>query len=156
MEVAIAKMFGIRTNIIVPNLSWGLSGMHECDLFLIKKSGVGVEIEIKRSKSDFLADFKKGHNHVDRFNRITEFYYAFPEQLIGKCIDLIPPDAGIISCQRHDYGQKNVYATIERKPKRIKGARKLTEEEQLKVARLGVMRIWSLKEKIIKNGKTKI
>jgi len=153
MEIAIAKMFGIRQHIIVPNLSWGLTGMHECDLFLIKKSGVSVEIEIKRSKSDFLADFKKGHNHKDRYNRITEFYYAFPEDLIDKCIELIPEHAGIISCKRWiDYNKEEwVSAQIKRPPKRIKGARKLTEEEQLKVARLGCMRIFPLKEKLIKS-----
>jgi len=155
MEVSIAKMFGIRQHIIVPNLSWGLTGMHECDLFLIKKSGVGVEVEIKRSKSDFLADFKKGHDHKDRYNRITEFYYAFPQDLVDKCIDLVPPDAGIITCERYVNYKKEVQisAHIKRQPKRIKGARKLTEEEQLKIARLGCMRIWSLKEKIIKNGR---
>jgi hypothetical protein len=154
MEVAIAKMFGIRQHIIVPNLSWGLIGMHECDLFLIKKSGVAVEVEIKRSKSDFLADFKKGHDHKDRLHRITEFYYAFPENLVEKCIDLVPEHAGVIVCQRWvDYKkQQKVSAHIKKQPKRIKGARKLTEEEQLKVARLGTMRIWTLKEKIIKNG----
>jgi len=160
MEVAISKLFGIRQHIIVPNLSWGLTGMHECDLFLIKKSGVAVEVEIKRSKSDFLADFKKRHNHKDRYNRITEFYYAFPEDIYEKCKDLnmIPEHAGIITCERWtDYKkQDRVSAHIKRQPKRIKGARKLTEEEQLKVARLGTMRIWTLKEKIIKNGKTKV
>ena len=152
MEVAIAKMFGIRQHIIVPNLSWGLTGMHECDLFLIKKSGVAVEIEIKRSKSDFLADFKKGHDHVDRYHRITEFYYAFPLDLYEKCKEQIPEHAGVITCERWiDYKKDDrVSARIAKQPKRIKGARKLTEEEQLKVARLGTMRIWTLKEKIIK------
>lgn len=154
MELAIAKHFGFRNNIIVPNISWGF-GMHECDLFLIKKSGVAVEIEIKRSKSDFLADFKKGHNHKDGQNRITEFYYAFPENLYESCKDLVPENVGIIVCYRYvNYKNENcVSATIKRRPKRIKGARKLTLEEQLKVARLGTLRIWSLKEKIIENGK---
>lgn len=157
MEVAISKMFGIRQHIIVPNISWGFDGMHECDLFLIKKSGVAVEVEIKRTKSDFLADFKKEHDHKDRLNRITEFYYAFPEDLIEKCIDRIPEHAGIIACRIYtDYKkQERVSAHIDRKPKRIKGARKLTVEEQLKVSRLGCMRIWSLKEKIIKNENNK-
>jgi hypothetical protein len=159
MEVAIAKMFGIREHIIVPNLSWGLTGMHECDLFLIKKSGVAVEVEIKRSKSDLLADFKKGHDHKDRYNRITEFYYALTERLYETSEALIPENAGIIVCYKNynTWDEKvRTYAQIKRRPKRIKGARTLTEEEQLKVARLGTMRIWTLKEKIIKNGEAKI
>lgn len=154
MEVAIANHFGVRQHIIVPNLSWGLIGMHECDLFLIKKSGVAVEVEIKRSKADFLADFKKGHNHDDKQKRITEFYYAFPEEIYEKCkdLDLIPEHAGIITCYRWvDYKKdERISAQIIRKPIRIKGARKLTEEEQLKVARLGTMRIWNLKDKLNK------
>lgn len=156
MELAIAKYFGIRKHIIVPNISWGF-GMHECDLFLIKKTGVAVEVEIKRSKSDLLADFKKRHNHEDRQNRITELYYALPEELYESCKDLIPVNAGIIVCYRYTNYKKEltIQATTKRTPKRIKGARKLTTEEQLKVARLGCMRIWTLKQKIIKNGNTK-
>ena len=77
MEVAIAKYFGIRTHIVVPNVSWGFFN-HECDLFLIRKSGYGFEVEIKRSKSDMMADFKKKHSHGDRRNRIVQLYYAFP------------------------------------------------------------------------------
>ena len=152
MEVAISHMFGIRQHVIVPNLSWGFDGMHECDLFIVKKSGVAVEVEIKRTKSDFLKDFSKGHNHVDRNNRITEFYYAFPENILEKCIENVPEHAGVISCSKFlDYKkQERVTASIERKPKRIKNARKLTKEEQFKVARLGCIRIMPLKEKIIK------
>ena len=155
MEVAIARYFGIRQHIIVPNISWGLSGMHECDLFIIKKSGVAVEVEIKRTKSDLLADFKKDHNHKDRFNRISEFYYAFPIDLLNSCYDLIPENAGIIVCERHkNYkGEEIVRAYTKREPQKVKGARKLTPEEQLKVAKLGCMRIITLKEKIIKISK---
>lgn len=157
MEVAIANYFGIRQHIIVPNISWGF-GMHECDLFIIKKSGVVVEVEIKRSKSDLLADFKKGHNHHDRQNRITELYFALPEELYESCKDLIPEGAGIITCYRWtDYKKRErLGAQTKRSPKRIKRARKLTEQEQLRIARLGTMRIWSLKQKIIKNEHAKI
>jgi hypothetical protein len=151
MEVAIAKYFGIRQHIIVPNISWGF-GMHECDLFIITKAGVAIEIEIKKTRSDLLADFKKGHDHKDKQNRITEFYFAIPEYLYEKCKDLIPEDAGIITCYRWtDYMKRErIDAHIKRKATRRKGARKLTTEEQMRIARLGTMRIWTLKEKIIK------
>jgi len=149
MEDAISRFFGIRTNIIVPNLSWGLPGMHECDLFIVKKSGYAVEIEIKRTKADLLADFKKKHDHSDV--RIREFYYALPEKLLETCTELIPEHAGIISCYRSQWKTRNsVYATIKRSAKIRKDARKLTIEEQFKVAKLGTMRIWSLKKKVIK------
>ena len=147
IEVAIAKLFDVRKNIIVPNISWGFS-MHEIDMFLIKKSGLGVEIEIKISKSDFMADLKKEHNHIDKQNRISEFYYAMPIDLIDKCLDLIPEHAGIIVCERYTHSN-TVKARIKRKPIKISGARKLTIEEQLRVAKLGTMRIFNLKTKLI-------
>lgn len=149
IEEAVARKFGVRTNIIVPNLSWGLAGMHENDLFIVKQSGYGVEVEIKISKSDLLSDFKKSHQHKDRFNRIKEFYYAFPESMLKTCEELIPKDAGIIVCRRSDWGKKLVYASFHRAATPIKTARKLTAEEQCKIAKLGCMRIFSLKNKII-------
>lgn len=149
MEDAISRYFGVRTHIIVPNVSWGLPGLHECDMFIIKKSGYAVEVEIKRTKSDLLADFNKPHNHQDK--RIREFYYALPEKLLETCEELIPEDAGIISCYRSQWSNRNdVYATIKRKAKIRQDSRKLTMEEQFKVAKLGTMRIWGLKKKLIK------
>ena len=159
MEVAIAKYFGVRQNIIVPNISWGFA-MHECDLFIVKKSGLTTEVEIKRSKSDLLADFNKRHNHVDRQNRISELYYALPIELYEGCKDLVPENAGILTCEKYHvgHGKWRVSVRTQKEPVKIKGARKLTDEEKLKVATLGTMRIWSLKEKIIKlqNDKSKI
>lgn len=150
MEIAISKYFGIREHIIVPNISWGFRGMHECDLFIVKKSGVAIEVEIKRTKSDLLADFKKTHNHHDRLNRISELYFAFPKKMYDECKELIPQGAGILTCDRGSDGE--VYVRTERQPKKIRNARNLTVEERLRVAHLGCMRIWSLKQKLIKNG----
>jgi len=144
MEVAIAKYFGIRTHIIVPNLSWGFFS-HECDLFLIRTSGYGFEVEIKRSKSDMVADFKKKHGHKDRRNRIVQLYYAFPIELLPKVEGLVPKDCGIITVEY--YGDRG-YARMHRDAKRKKGAKRLTEKEQLQIARLVTLRIWTLKEKL--------
>lgn len=151
IEVAIAQYFGVRKNIIVPNISWGFLS-HEADLFIIKRSGIAVEVEIKISKADLLADFKKKHNHGDKQNRISEFYYAMPKDLYLKCKDLIPEYAGILTCERYlDYKKREQISTrTERQPIKIKGARKLTMEEQFKIAQLGCMRIFTLKDKIIK------
>ena len=160
IEVAIAKYYEVRKNIIVPNISWGFQWMHECDMFIVSKAGIATEVEIKISKADLLADFKKGHDHQDRQGRITYFYYAMPETLYEKVKDLIPTDAGILTCYRPDWDSDGtrIYVREKRKPEKRKNARKLTPEEQLKIAWLGTMRIWSLKEKIIKlqkNGITK-
>jgi len=150
MEESISRHYGHRTHIIVPNLSWGFDGIHECDVFIIKKSGYAVEVEIKRSKSDLLADFKKKHDHSDI--RIREFFYAITEEMVETCWDLIPEHAGIMVCSKRGNSStvSKVYTTVKRKAKIRKDARKLTQEEQFKVARLGTMRIWGLKKKLIK------
>jgi hypothetical protein len=143
IELAVARKFGIRENIIVPNISWGFN-CHECDLFIIKKSGFAVEIEIKRSINDLKADFKKKHNHKD--NRIKELYYCVPEDIYDKCVNLIPINAGIIVVNKDGNG---FWANIKRKAETRLNSRKLTADEQLSVARLGTMRIWSLKRNVI-------
>lgn len=147
MEVAIAKLFNIRTHIIIPNLSWGFFN-HECDLFLIRKSNFGFEVEIKRSKSDMLADFKKKHGHIDRQNRIVQLYYAFPVELLPKVEELVPEECGIITVNR--YGDDYIRASIHKEARRKKGAKRLTDKEILKITRLGCMRIWTLKDKLNK------
>ena len=149
MEVAIAKYFGIRQHIIVPNVSWGFFN-HECDMFLIRKSGFGFEVEIKRTKSDMLADFKKRHGHRDRGNRIVQLYYAFPLELLPNVEDLVPEECGIIIVEKYGdrIGEYRAYARMHRDAKRKKGAKRLTQQEQLKIARLGTLRIWTLKEKL--------
>ena len=151
MEVAIAKYFGIRQHIVVPNVSWGFF-THECDLFLIRKSGYGFEVEIKRSKSDMLADFKKNHGHIDRRNRIVQLYYAFPIELLPKVEELVPKECGIITVENYSYDGKEYkqYARMHREAKRKKGAKRLTQKEQLQIARLGTLRIWTLKDKLNK------
>ena len=145
MEIAISELYGIRQHIIVPNISWGLIGMHEMDLAIVTRAGCLKEVEIKRSFQDLKADFKKRHHHVDRQKRITEFFYAIPIELLEKCLPLIPEAAGIITCHNN---ANRPYAKFERGAKRIPGSRKLTMEEQLKISRLGCLRIWGLKKKV--------
>jgi hypothetical protein len=149
MELAIAGFFGIRQNIIVPNISWGLL-KYECDVLIITKSACGIEVEIKRSKSDMQADFKKRHKHDDP--RIREFYYCFPFDIYESCKDLVPEEAGILVVYQSIYHN---YAKEEKKPVIRKNWRKLTKEEIYTAARLGSMRIWNLKNTIINLKKDK-
>jgi len=88
IELAIANHYGIRQHIIVPNyyINFGTSIDHECDLIIIKRSGYAEEIEIKMSKSDFMADFKKKHIHTDE--RLQYLYYAMPIDVYELCKDL--------------------------------------------------------------------
>jgi hypothetical protein len=72
----------------------------------------------------------------------------------------VPENSGIITCEKYHvgHGTRRIHVVTKRDPVKIKNARKLTDAEKLKIATLGTMRIWSLKEKIIKlqNDRTKI
>lgn len=55
-------------------------------MLVLSKSGYLTEIEIKRSWSDFLADFKKKHNHHN-YPIIKYFYYCVPVSIYEKVRD---------------------------------------------------------------------
>lgn len=157
IELGLAKYFNFRNNVIVPNVSWGML-THEADLLILNKTGYLTEVEIKRSWADFLADFRKKHTHDDP--KISWRYYAVPASIVDKCIAKlaeVDPNRtwGVISYQR-DAWDNGCYPTIVQQPRNIHmhvGDKKLFLEEQFKLARLGAMRTWSLKQHIINNGK---
>ena len=144
IQSLLAEYFGIRNNIIVPNVSWGLLE-YEADLLIMNKTGYVTEIEIKRSWSDFLADFKKDDN-AHKSELIYQFWYCVPDELYSKCMDKLKevyPDSldrpNIIS-----YSESGVLNFHGKSASYCRGNhRKLFLEEQLKLARLGTMRYWS-------------
>ena len=142
IEIAIANHFGIRKNIIVPNVSWGMFG-YELDLCILNcKSMYASEVEIKISKSDLKRDSKKYRAHERNRNLIRQLWFAMPEKLRG-CEDLIPEKAGIIFV-----GKTGM--TLEfRRPKANISALKWNIVEAYNLARLGTMRIWKLKREAI-------
>jgi len=150
IEVRVATFFGYRECIVVPNISWGIN-LHECDLLVVRKSGYGIEIEIKVSKSDLKADAKKGHQHFDRLDRLSELYFAIPDYM-KDCVEYIPERAGILILHRSEWG---VEIQTLRKAVINKNRRKFTDQEMLKIAHLGTMRIWNLKRQIINRKKKK-
>lgn len=142
MEIAVALFFKPRVNTIVPNVSWGL-GIHECDLLIVTKDGHAIEVEIKTSKSDLIADKSKRHGHFSK--KIRQLYFAIPATMLPH-IDHVPERAGVIVVTEYSH---ECLAKVLRKPKLNMEARKLTQEEIFKVARLGTMRIWTLKKRIV-------
>lgn len=148
IEIAIAKHFDFRHNIIVTNLSWGMLN-HEADVVVMSKSGYLTEVEIKRSWSDFLADFRKKHDHRDPL--ISSYYYAVPISISEKVKQKLHDtkrDAqfGLLAFGADKYGSYVV--CLSAAPSGNK--RKLTDAEQFAVARLGALHVWTLKKKIIK------
>lgn len=152
IEHAIAKWFDTRQHIIVPNISYGWDFKREFDIFAIKKTGYAVEVEIKRTKSDLKKDLLKEHQH--KTNKIKELYFAIPDECIDEWKEFIPERAGILGYYRTSFVYKyqtenSVHVSCRKYPKANKEAKKLTIEEQLKIARLGCMRIWNLKKMLI-------
>jgi hypothetical protein len=144
IQALLAEYFGIRNNIIVSNVSWGLLD-YEADLLIMNKTGYMTEIEIKRSWSDFLADFKKDET-AHKSEIVYQFWYCVPEVMYKECIEKLKevyPDKldrpNVIS-----YSDSGVLNFHGKKASYCRGKhRKLFLEEQLKLARLGTMRYWS-------------
>ena len=69
-----------------------------------------------------------------------------------KVVKKLLGDSGLILVSKWTSTNKKTYirAKVHTKPKSNKGARKLTDKEILKVLKLGVMRVWRLKEKLNK------
>jgi len=161
MELLVARLFRPRQNLIIPNVHWGFS-IHECDLLVVSSSGFLTEVEIKISKSDLAKDSEKKHGHNDR--RIKNLYFAIPEKLLD-CVDLIPERAGIICV----YPTIKISASKEipwdtmrwekakiiRKAATNKNAKPISDDEKYQLARLGALRIWGLKEKLIEKEGSK-
>ena len=65
--------------VCIRNVAWGFFKNIEVDLLTESDRGWLTDYEIKRSKEDFLADFKKKHYHDDI--RIMHLVYVLPDAL---------------------------------------------------------------------------
>lgn len=135
---------GIRSNLCVPNVSWGMGIQYEADLLVVTKAGYCTEYEIKRSYADFLADMKKDES-AHKAPWVYRFYYVIPESIKDKVLKYFNNKGGelpgIIS-----YDERGMIDICGGYPY-VKGGRRMFLEEQLKVAKLGTMRYWSLRNK---------
>jgi len=151
IESVVADMWGYRKTLIVPNISWGM-GIHECDLLILTGSGWATEVEIKISVSDLKKDATKRHAHQN--NKIRDLYFAIPDKLIPY-IALIPQNAGIILISTYTYNiapkrvETRFKGEIVKHPVSNENAVKWDDKERMNLGRLGCMRIWSLKKKLI-------
>ena len=154
MEIEVARYFNMRTNLIVPNVSWGMLN-HEADLVVVSPSGIASEVEIKVSKHDLKIDRLKRHHHNSKY--IHRLFFAIPDYL-QDAIEFIPEHAGILVVRSSDAGTISLKYRREstkllRPAKLNKHNPKWTEKEKIQLLRLSTMRIWSLKEKLNKQLK---
>ena len=156
MEGAVNKLLEASYRAIVPRVMAGFGYYskdgyiriidHECDLLGVTNSGYLTEIEIKISVSDLRADFKKKHGHGGEF--IRNFYYAVPEYMLEKTLELIDKDAGILVVQENKIGKmRHLHARIYRKPKQNKKAPPITDAMKADLFRLGCLKYWSMASK---------
>lgn len=146
MECLVARFLNFRVNLIVPNVTWGM-GVHECDLLVATKAGYLWEVEIKVSKADLKKDAEKRHGH--RSDKIKHLYFAIPTYL-QDCIEHIPTHAGIIVVE--PYTKEKVWGRVRklREAETNRAARPIPESARYTLARLGAMRIWGLKDRVVK------
>ncbi len=139
IEIAVAKYFGYRTHVIVPNISWGLGFLHELDLLVMTRSGYCTEIEIKTSASDLKRDLLKAHGH--RSDRIRQHFLAVPRSLAELGLQVFPQTWGVLSVD-----EESRYVEKRRDAIRNKEAKPLSRDRIDHLYELAAMRTWSLKE----------
>jgi len=160
IEIHIMRTFDIRRNIIVPNVT-DISGLlaFEADMIVLSQNGYATGFEIKFSKGDLKADLKK--KHIKRLNEFRlgaktslEFYfqkfkyfnYAVPIHLQDEALKQIPDFCGLWVLDKQPYPAIPKFTEV-REAKKLFDY-KWSIEQQLSLARLGTMRILSLKEGI--------
>lgn len=137
--------FNYRKDLFVPNVKTGFT--HEMDLVRLTTSGYVEEYEIKRSWSDFLADFKKEHHHKDE--KVRKFFYVLPISIYEKCKNYLEENKIICDgIYTYTEDKKTEFHSIE--CERSDWCRKLFLEEKFDLARYSNARMWKMKEKIAK------
>lgn len=145
IEIALMEYFGVRQNLIVPNVYYGIGLKYECDLIKLTPSNYATEIEIKTSKSDMLKDKLKNHNHDS--NLFKYLYFAVPENLKEIALKEIPYRSGIFVV-RKSIRNGCIETDVEkvRTAERNTRAIKWSVEKRYKLAELGAMRILDFKK----------
>lgn len=134
----VARMYGVRKYLVVPNVLNPLDYLYEADMVVINPNRFATEIEVKVSLSDFKADFKKKFQHDHR--KITYFSFAVPAELESKVRGLLPPGTGLIVAHPE---LRLAYQRI--RPKARENKHRWTDTEMYELARLGTLRYWSLR-----------
>ena len=151
MLALIRKRFNLMSYLVVPNVWYGFSLNHECDLLAISKSGYATEIEIKISVADVKKDLDKKHNHKDE--KIKYLWFAMPDKIYEKSLQYIPERAGILTLSKRDdtyFGDGYIQVFEKRTAIAEKYTNKITDVELKNLQRLMAMRYWSLLKKHVR------
>ncbi len=139
VECAVARYFNPRVNLPIPNVSWAFLH-YEADLLILTKAGYLYEVEIKVSRADLKKDLLKIHGH--NYHKISRLYFAIPAALLEHK-NLIPSYAGILVCYEDGI-------CLEERAAEKRNGYKLNEKEITQLYRLGALKIWNVKNKLLK------
>jgi hypothetical protein len=117
---------------------------YEADILSVTKSHYLTEVELKVSKSDFLADFKKGHGHNSKLTKYL--YYSVTSDLVELTKEKLDPNIGIIEVYRDHYRPNVVRCKVVRDAK-IRSSKPLTDKQVMNLYRLGCYKEWGFKAK---------
>ena len=161
IEILVASYFNYRTNVVVPNVSWGLGLRYEADVVVLRPSDFGEEVEIKVSAADLRADQRKHQCHDWRYFR--KLWFAVPFEL--RDAPEIPERAGVLVARRSSYSMAlgrygfedqghpgdtgwRPELQVYRVAKPRQDALKFSAQQRQKLMALGCMRIFDLKQSL--------
>lgn len=121
---------------------------YEADILATTKSWYLTEVEIKISKSDFMADFKKYHKHDSKLTKYL--YYAVPTSLIELAKEMLGVDVGILEVFQPPWLKKGLRVRVVRDAA-IRVNKPLNEKQIINLYRLGCYKEWGFKQKQLKN-----
>ncbi len=159
VELALMNHFDIRRNNIVTNITSGNLFPFEVDLTVLSPAKFAHGFEIKVSKSDFNNDFKKAHvkhsltkplKECKHYKMFKYFSYAVPSNLVEFAIEKLPKSFGIYEVVYYTNTSFPFYKVIEKRAPTLINNRKWTDKEVFSFLRLGCMRVYNLKKKILK------
>lgn len=148
-----------RGVVMVPNCNW--TG-YEADLLVVTKDLRLIDVEVKIDRSDLKADLGKdkwwsrhwGQKAVRRdfAPGIWKHYYAMPSKVWDdKLFDAIPSTSGVILIKEYPLTRTKVLATLKRRPKPNRDAKKISPADCIDIARLANLRMWDHRIKMDTN-----
>ena len=161
LQISFYEANSQRYQITAPNiyLDWEFN---EMDICAVRKSGFIDEVEIKLSKSDFNADFKKtikiDQGKADKSNQYKGFFEIFKHDAIehGIChcnrFSFLMPEEIVDKCDIPEYAGLYVYKTwsnghsriVESKSAPLLHRRKITDDMKHSIGRKMAYRYWDL------------
>ncbi len=155
LECAIARYFDYRQNVIIPNVSWGMGLKYEADMIIISMARYCTEIELKISRADLKRDSNKKKWCLTspewsslNYNIIRRQFFGLPESFCD-IIKHIPSQCGVLLVS--ESGKVHLERTA-----KLNRARPLAEKEYLHALHLVSMRLWTLKEVLLKKINDKL